>query len=178
MYKIDLHRSIKSASVLRQTPEGRAVLAEERRLKHAIRQAEEGGPLINISKTPASLEWFVDDRIQDNKISPAEKMISAILDMYNVEYVQEVSMYGLQLPSFGYARYDWLLQVDRPYILCEYDGKSSHSTEYHIRRDKLKTQWCEKMGIKLLRWSTAEYYHMEDIIEKLMKGYRIKRKGT
>lgn len=154
----------------------RARQAYDRLVSTARTSAERGGPLVNISTCPDSLEWFIDDRVKNNKVSEAEKKISNILKVYNVRYVQEVSLRAIQLPSYGYARFDFLLHIDNPYTLIEYDGQLPHSTEYHIRRDNLKTLWCERHGVPLIRWNKAHYWDMEAVIGELLNRYGIKKR--
>ena len=137
--------------------------------------SDSSSPLQNISKEPESLGYFIDPRIVDNEVSAAEKMIAGILDTYRLKYHQEVSMYGLMLPTGGYARYDFLLQVGYPYVLCEYDSVLHHSSKYQRSRDSLKTQWCIDRNIRLLRWNNKHYYHMEYEIEILLQEYNIKK---
>lgn len=133
------------------------------------------GDLVNISSNPYSLEWFIDDRIKDNQVSAAEQMIAGILNNYTIQYVQEVSMKGLQLPSGGFARFDFLLHVDRPFLLIEYDGGLSHTTPYQRNRDALKTQWCIDRGVTLIRYNKTHYYHMTDILDRLLSRYGIRK---
>lgn len=151
---------------------GRIAMEQEEKKKAYM----DSGSLVNISKSPMSLEWFIDDRVAGNNISAAEQMISEILDQYHLSYVQEASMYGLQLPSGGYARYDFLLKIGSPYVLVEYDSVAHHSTEYQLQRDALKNRWCTERGIRLLRWNKSHYYRMEDVIAELMTEYGVRKK--
>ncbi len=133
--------------------------------------------IVNISKVPDSVEWFIDPRVADNKVSPAEEMIGKILNGYDVEFYREVSFMGLRLATFGYPRYDFF--IPSLWLCIEYDGKLSHESEEQKQKDELKNKFCQDNKIHIVRYSNKHYYNMELHIESLMKQYGIKkRKGS
>ena len=174
LYTIDLNRGIKSAALLYRTPGGRAILEQERMIKAAIKEC--GTSIVNISKHPRPLDWFIDPRVAGNKVSVAEQMINGILDKYRVEYYNEVSFYGLQLSSGGYARYDFILKVPGGIHMIEYDSVIWHSQPENIVKDKLKTEFLQYHGIPLTRYDKSHYYHMEECLKKLLGRYGIRKK--
>jgi len=122
------------------------------------------------------LDWFVVRRAQD-QISEAEKLISAELSRYKVDWYREVAFEGLKFSDYGYARYDFLIVTSRGIHLIEYDGKFSHSTHEQKLKDTLKDKFCKNNGIPLTRYSSKHYYHLPYEISKLMNEYGIKKKG-
>jgi hypothetical protein len=128
---------------------------------------------INVEKP---LDWFVVRRAQD-QISEAEKLISAELSRYKVDWYREVAFEGLKFSDYGYARYDFLIVTPRGIHLIEYDGKSSHSTHEQKLKDTLKDKFCKNNGIPLTRYNSKHYYHLPYEISKLMNEYGIKKKG-
>jgi len=131
-------------------------------------------PVANISKHKGPLEWFIDKRVKDNPISEAEKLICKYLDMYHVEYIREVSFKGLQLPTYGYPRYDFWLPA---HMMCiEYDGGLYHSTEEQKAKDTLKNNFCIDNGITIKRYNKTHYYHLEQEIAKLMRKLGVAKK--
>lgn len=121
------------------------------------------------------VEWFVGEW-GIGKPSAAEQLIINELNKYHIKWEREVSFFGLQLPTKGWARFDFLL-VD--HMICiEYDGKLSHNSPARKEVDDIKTEFCNSNNIQLIRYSGEHYYHMELHISKLMKelSIPIKRK--
>ena len=128
------------------------------------------------SSAERPLDWFVVRRAQD-QISKAEKLISAELSRYKVDWYREVAFEGLKFSDYGYARYDFLIVTPKGIHLIEYDGKISHSTHEQKLKDTLKDKFCKNNGIPLTRYSSKHYYHIPYEISKLMNEYGIKKKG-
>lgn len=171
-YKVDLKRNIRALPKMMESEQGRAILAIERQIR--LDMAKAAKSIYNIAKNEKHpLNWFIDPRVYTNKISPAEKMISDILDLYGVEYFREVSFYGLQLPTGGYPRYDFLIEVPGGIHLCEYDGVMAHSTPEQMVKDELKTKFCEKYNIPLTRWNKNHYYNLNKCITELLFSYKM-----
>lgn len=121
--------------------------------------------------------WFIVDRAQNNPMSAAEKIIAEQLDLYNVEWYKEVAFEGLKFTNYGYPRYDFLLVIPgRQIQIIEYDGKFAHSNPEQIAKDKIKTEFCKKHQIPLIRYSAVHYYKMGYEISKLMNSYGITKK--
>lgn len=169
-YKVDLKRNIRALPKMMESEQGRAILAIERQIR--LDMAKAAKSIYNIAKNEKHpLNWFIDPRVYTNKISPAEKMISDILDLYGVEYFREVSFYGLQLPTGGYPRYDFFIPS---LLLClEYDGKLSHESAESKVKDELKNNFCKKNGLDIIRWDSKHYYNMDNTIDALFKKYNI-----
>jgi len=118
-------------------------------------------------------EWFIGDW-GIGKPSAAEQLIIDELNKYHIKWEREVSFFGLQLPSKGWARFDFLL-ID--HMICiEYDGKLAHNTPARKEVDNIKTQFCSDNHIRLIRYNGEHYYHMEHYIGLLMKELFIRKK--
>lgn len=143
------------------------LLDKQRERESRYNKLEPNGELVNISKVPHSLEQYIDPRVKDNKQSVAEQMIAGILDTYSVHYITEMAFLGLQLPTFGYPRYDFYLYDHK--LCIEYDGQPSHGTEYQVMKDRLKDTFCKENGLTLVRYNKRHFYHLEQHIGSLMK---------
>lgn len=150
------------------------LLDKQRERESRYNKPEPNGELVNISKTPHSLEQYVDPRVKENPCSVAEQMIAGILDTYSVRYIPEMTFLGLQLPTHGYPRYDYYLPDHK--LCIEYDGQSSHNIEYQIMKDRLKDKFCKEHGINIVRYDRRHFYHLEQHIALLMKQYGIQRR--
>ena len=107
--------------------------------------------------------------------SKGEKNISNILTKYSIDYVREKRFNDcrdiLPLP------FDFYLKKQN--MCIEYDGKQ-HYEEYELwggkeglkdrqKKDKIKTEYCENNGIKLLRIKYNE--NIENIMSDLIKTF-------
>lgn len=114
--------------------------------------------------------WFCVTGIQQ---SPAEVMISVILNSYNVEWYSEVAFY--EFPSSrGYYRFDFLIPSVQ--LVIEYDGAKSHSSLDQVATDQRKDSWCWEHGITVVRFNKKHYYTMASHIDTLMKKHSIYKK--
>lgn len=124
----------------------------------------------NILSPQTNQKWFISEW-GIGKPSAAEQLIINELNKYHIKWEREVSFFGLQLATKGWARFDFLL-ID--HILCiEYDGKLSHNSPARKEVDEIKTQFCKDNNIRLIRYSGEHYYHMELHISRLMKELNI-----
>lgn len=121
------------------------------------------------------LEWFVVERALAT-ISVAEQIIVDELVKYNVKWYREVAFEGFKLTDYSYARYDFLIEVSGSILIIEYDGANWHSTEEQQERDRMKTAFCYKNGIPIIRYNKKHYYKMETEIGNLMAKYNISKK--
>lgn len=129
----------------------------------------------------AARKWFVNKDIVHN--SEAERIIEHIIKQYDVLYDREISFDGLKFSTGGHARFDFIITrlvkflptkvLRHCEIVIEYDGKESHKTEEQKARDKIKTDFCKTNGIKLIRWNSQDYYHLEERIAELFAKYEI-----
>lgn len=124
------------------------------------------------------LEWFVVDRALGN-ISAAEQLIVNELQRYRCEWYREVAFPTLRTSEYGYARYDFLILTDKSpvgFLLCEYDGKDSHSTPEQLAKDTMKNKFCYQNNIPIVRYTSVHYYQMSYEIAKLMNQWGIKKR--
>lgn len=149
-----------------------------RRVKPTAEQVQKAGEIKNVAgKCANPCSWFVVDRAQNNPMSPAEKIIAEQLDLYNIEWYKEVAFEGLKFTDWGFARYDFLLVVPGGIQLIEYDSVKWHNNPDAVAKDKIKTEFCRKHQIPLIRYSAVHYYKMGYEISKLMNSYGITKKS-
>lgn len=130
----------------------------------------------NIAKTNKPLQYWADADPRNSIPSPAEKMIIDILKQFPLKWYREVSFKGLQVNSWSYPRFDFLLQVPEApggIIMVEYDGQQWHSSPERKAMDKLKSSFCRKYGIVLVRFDKKDYFHLYERINTLLSEYSI-----
>lgn len=147
------------------------------RMASIVREAErrKASKVVPSVEYTGKLKWFVVERALAT-ISPAEQLIVYELNKYHVKWYREIAFEGFMLTSYSYARYDFLIEVPGGIIIVEYDGVNWHQNEEQIARDKLKTAFCKKNKIPLVRYDKKDYYHMADRIEQLMAQNNIRKK--
>lgn len=147
------------------------------RMGGIVREAEKRKALLPSIPVGQSgdLKYFVVERALAT-ISAAEQLIVNELDKYHIKWYREVAFEGFMLTSYSYARYDFLIELPGGIMIVEYDGADWHQNEEQIARDKLKTAFCKKNKIPLVRYNKKDYYHLEDRIGKLMEQHNIRRK--
>ena len=99
------------------------------------------------------------------KISCGEERINDILTQANINFETEKTFSTCILPSGKYARFDFY--VNNKYLI-EFDGKQhflsnagwGEDIAIIQNRDKIKTEWCEKNNIPLIR---IPYTHLNEI---------------
>lgn len=132
--------------------------------------------LKNISKSRNPLEWFPCTRKDLPAPSHAEALIIQALNLYRVQWYREVSFSGLQVNTYSYPRYDFMLVLPSTPTgihILEYDGKLSHSIPDRLAIDKLKDRFCNKYNVPITRYSSRHYYKLHEEIAILMKQYNI-----
>lgn len=61
---------------------------------------------------PGPIDWFMGERAQESKPSPAEQLIIDELNFYSVLWYREVSFCRLKFTEKGYPRFDfWIPSV-------------------------------------------------------------------
>ena len=113
--------------------------------------------------------------------SEAERHIENILLQYDVEYQREISFRGLQFSTGGFPRFDFVIHIPHmlmgkiKFVIWEYDGEASHTTEEQQEKDQLKTLFCHQYGIRLTRWNKNDYFHLEERIAHEFDMYCVKK---
>lgn len=107
------------------------------------------------------LEWFSTASVP---ASPAELIISKILDQLKVSYVREVSFHNFTSEKGHHYRYDFYLPKYN--IILEYDGKQYHKNKTN---DNIKNIFCKRNNIKIVRYCAKHYYNLDKYIKKLLK---------
>lgn len=123
------------------------------------------------------LEWFIVERALSN-ISNAEQLIVNELVRYNVSWYREVAFHSLKTEK-GYYRYDFLIETPESqvgFFIVEYDGALSHMTPEQAAKDIIKTNYCHKHNIPLIRFDSRHYYKLPYEISSLMNMFHIKKK--
>jgi len=110
-----------------------------------------------------------------NHTSKLEKEFTLILNNLKIEYIQW--FYAKDIKAF----YDFyiplkntIIEVDGDFWHCNPDGKFPEpkydSQNKNLKRDKIKNQWAQDNGFKLLRfWETDIIKNPQQIIETLKK---------
>jgi hypothetical protein len=111
-------------------------------------------------------EWVVSSYGANTIPSPAEKLIMDELVKYDLLWEREVSFHGFYNEQGWLHRYDFYLPRHR--LVIEYNGKDWHSLPGKIETDKIKADYLQDNNIELVVWSTSDYYHIEDRVQKLM----------
>lgn len=122
--------------------------------------------VVKSSPVVAPLEWFITDWGMKSVPSPAEQRIIDELNKYPVKWHREVSFSGFMSPNKGYYRYDFYIPSMR--LCIEYDSVMWHNSEQAAIDDRIKTEFCAKNNLRLIRYNRKDYYHMEDRIKKLL----------
>lgn len=101
--------------------------------------------------------------------SKAEDLIIYFLNKNNIKYEREVSFKGFTSPKGGYYRYDFFFPQSN--LILEYDGKLYHRNKTN---DNIKNIFCRNNGIKIVRFNSKHYYHLDIELQKLIKQYKLK----
>lgn len=98
--------------------------------------------------------------------SPAELLIIAQLDKYDISYHREVCFDGFVNQNGNHYRLDFFIPELR--LVIEYDGKLWHGTPQAQVIDFMKNQFCAANGLKMIRFGNKDYYKLEERIQDLM----------
>ena len=139
-----------------------------------VRMPGKKKPVVKEFSAPAivklsPIEYFTEPWSQSIKPSVAEQKIIDELNKHNVRYLREVSFTGLLSPTGGYMRFDFFIPDAN--ICIEYQGEEYHSTPEQLYKDKVKKDFCNKYGIKLIAFTKTHYYTLDDQIAYLVKKH-------
>ncbi|OPH61776.1 hypothetical protein BC351_00610 [Paenibacillus ferrarius] len=104
-----------------------------------------------------------------------EKEVMVALDKRNIKYKFQYSFSDLRSPKdypmrYDFAIYDdnknikYIIEYDDPYHFKDERGRLHKKT---VEYDKIKNEYCEIKGIKLLRIPYWDFQCIDDIIEKI-----------
>ncbi len=91
-------------------------------------------------------EYFSHSNI---KPSFGELKVMKHLDLFDVEYLREVSFAGLVTDKGREFRFDFF--IPSLSLIIEYDGKAYHSSSSRIAADNIKNKFARKHGIRVIR---------------------------
>ncbi len=117
-------------------------------------------------RTYLAPEYFIGAWVDSLQISPAEQLIMEALGKYYINWEREVSFRGFTLPTGFHPRYDFYL-IDHNTII-EYHGREWHSLPGRAETDQLKADYCRDHDIRLIVWSSRDYYHIDTRVGDLM----------
>lgn len=122
-----------------------------------------------------------------NRKSYGEKIVADILNELKIEYRSEVTLADLRNDRGNRLRFDFVLKLsDTEYGIIEYDGEQHYDIrqcdfEYHTidedafrniqRNDKIKDDYCEKHGYKILRLRDKYYKNNKEAIKSAIKTF-------
>lgn len=110
--------------------------------------------------------WFISSLGKKAIPSPVEDIIRNILNGYSIEFHIEVSFKALKYNNGQYPRFDFYIPSINTII--EYDGKKYHKTIEQKKNDMFKTNYCNKNGIKIVRYNIKHYKDLAVILHKLV----------
>ena len=106
-------------------------------------------------------DW-ISEFVKSNSV--VEDQIANRLTELDVEFFREVSFEGLRYNTGYYARFDFYIPGLN--MCIEYDGEEFHSTTDELQKDKLKTDFCTKYSIKLLRLNKTHLPNLNKLLHK------------
>lgn len=106
-------------------------------------------------------EW-VSEFVKSNSV--IEDQIANRLTELQIEFFREVSFEGLRYNTGYYARFDFYIPSLK--MCIEYDGEDFHSSTDELQKDKLKTDFCNRYSIKLLRLNKVHLSNLNKLLHK------------